>query len=97
MFTDLWCDMKKIFVVFIILLVLFIGILVGSESGSSRAERIKENTEQFEKEIIIPGNDYQNKDNIIVPGKGNRVAKVGDRIIKDIFGFTFDFIKEISG
>jgi len=87
--------MKKVAIFFLILLVLFIGVMIGSDPSYGRAGSIRDSTKEFENEIVIPGNNYENRNNVITPGINNKIAKSGGNIIKGIFSFSFDILKNI--
>lgn len=87
--------MKKVLLFFLFLLVLFIGVMIGSDPSLSRASRIRENTKKFEEEIIIPGNDYEYQENIVSPNLNNKIAQTGGNIIKGIFSYSFEALKNI--
>ncbi|HHU56151.1 MAG TPA: hypothetical protein GXZ48_05645 [Acholeplasmataceae bacterium] len=87
--------MKKILTLFFILLVLFIGVMIGSDPSMGRAANIKEKTKKFEEEIVIPGNDYHYDENVVTPNLNNKIARTGENIIKGIFSFSFDALKNV--
>lgn len=85
--------MKKVIYGFIILLVLFIGVLIGEEPGTNRAKDIQSKIDIFEEDITKPGNDYNYKDNIITKNNNNKIAKKGDSLIKGLFDLSIGILK----
>jgi len=85
--------MKKVLTILFILLVLFIGVLIGDQPATGRAGDIRDRTGLFENEITKPGNEYNYESNIITPSSNNKIAKRGDSIIKGIFDFSFSILK----
>jgi hypothetical protein len=88
--------MKKLLLIFAFIIVLLLGVGLGSDSNISRAKYIEEETKEFEDEIIKPGNNYHNNSGA-TPGINNRIAKAGGSIISDIFDFSFDLLKDLIG
>jgi hypothetical protein len=85
--------MKKILYTVLILLVLFIGVLIGDQPSGGRAKDIKDRIEDFEYDITQPNNDYDYSETIITPNGNNSMAKRGDKIIKGIFDYSFGLLK----
>jgi hypothetical protein len=85
--------MKKIIYTALILLILFIGVLIGDQPSGGRAKEIKDRIEDFENEITDPNNDYDYSESIITPNGNNSIARRGDKIIKGIFDYSFGLLK----
>lgn len=88
--------MKKILTIFALIVVLLIGVGLGSETNISRAKYIQDETKKFEDEITKPGNDYYHHSETS-GGISNRLAKAGGSIINDIFDFSFGLLKDLIG
>lgn len=87
--------MKKVLYVGLILLVLFIGVIIGDAPHTGQAGDIRDRTRKFEEEITRPDNQYNHEHNIITPNNTNKLAKRGDSIIKGIFEYSFGLLKGV--
>jgi len=88
--------MKKTAVIFLILCFFTLGILAGKPSRDIANRELRDKLDDFEKEIVIPSNDYTPiYESEINPNLANSLAKGGENIITGIFKYAFGWIKGI--
>lgn len=88
---------KKSFILFIVV-ILFIGMVIGSQPSSIRSQYFEQQKDDFENSITKPGNDYTPKPsapegglvNEIAVGIGERIESACKSIIKMIAGAFSD-------
>lgn len=78
--------MKKVLSVLIVILIFLIGIKIGGNTSviSSSNDLFENAKEEFENEIVVPNNNYENiqlKPKEYLP---NKVAKIVNKIIEKI-------------
>lgn len=77
--------MKKVLSVFIVVIIFLVGIKVGSSTSINKTEDLFESAkEEFEEQIVIPNNQYENiqlKPKEYLP---NKIAKMIDKMIDKI-------------
>ena len=77
--------MKRVLSILIAIIIFLIGIKIGSNNSISQTEDLFENAkEEFEHEIVIPDNEYQNIDLKPKEYLPNKIAKVINNIIDKI-------------
>lgn len=77
--------MKKILSVLIIAIIFLVGIKIGSNNDFSSSNDLFENAkEEFEEEIIIPSNEYQNIELRPKEYLPNKIAKIISSLIEKI-------------
>lgn len=84
--------MKKISLLIILLLCLFVGILIGRPTASSIEEKLK----LFEENITSPSSTYTEPSQI-EPSLPSKIGKKGEEVIDKIFSFSFDIISSLAG
>lgn len=77
--------MKRVLSILIVIIIFLIGIKIGSNNSISQTDDLFEKAkEEFEQEIIIPDNEYQNIDLKPKEYLPNKIAKVINNIIDKI-------------
>lgn len=78
--------MKRIIIFFLIIISFFVGIKIGSSSeyNGHVPNLFEEEKEKFENEIILPNNEYENKELIPKEYLPNKVANIIDKLIDKI-------------
>lgn len=77
--------MKRVLSILIVIIIFLIGIKIGSNNSISKTDDLFENAkEEFEQEIVIPDNEYQNIDLKPKEYLPNKIAKVINNIIDKI-------------
>lgn len=77
--------MKRVLSILIVIIIFLIGIKIGSNNSISQTDDLFENAkEEFEQEIVIPDNEYQNIDLKPKEYLPNKIAKVINNIIDKI-------------
>lgn len=84
--------MKKIGIVCLFFVFLFMGMLIGSPTDELKNQKLEEDLKNFESEIVIPNNNYNGiKDEEVNP---NIVSKFGKKIEEGI-DKAFDIAKDV--
>jgi len=86
--------MKKLAVIFLILMALIVGMNIGGNNTENKAAIIQEQIDEFEENITEPNNEYYNSDNYAI-GINNKIAKAGGNALSKAFEFSFDLLEKI--
>ena len=84
--------MKKIGVICLFFVFLFLGMLIGSPTDESKNQKLEEDLKNFEDEIVLPNNDYNGVDEESV--NPNIVSKFGKKVEEGI-DKAFDIAKDV--
>lgn len=77
--------MKRVLSILIVIIIFLIGIKIGSNNSISQTDDLFEKAkEEFEQEIVIPDNEYQNIDLKPKEYLPNKIAKAINNIIDKI-------------
>ncbi|HOA77876.1 MAG: hypothetical protein WBL47_04910 [Bacilli bacterium] len=88
--------MKRAGIVFLLLCFFLMGIIAGKPTRDTASQDLKERLDDFEKEIVTPGNEYTPvSEEKVDPNLSNSLAKQGENIINGIFDVAFKLIKNI--
>lgn len=89
-------SMKKIIVVFLVFIFLFLGIMIGSTSSNIDNEKLSEELKDFEGKIVLPDNNYQGRETIEVePNIFGKTGKKVESVIDNVFDLAKGIIKKI--
>ncbi|HHZ18741.1 MAG TPA: hypothetical protein GX390_05580 [Acholeplasmataceae bacterium] len=88
--------MKKSGIVFLLLCFFLLGMIAGRPTQETASNDLRERLDEFEEEIVIPGNDYESiSAGKVDPNLSNSLARRGENIITGIFDFAFNLIRSV--
>lgn len=88
--------MKKTIKGILILFLVFMGLSIGIKTNIFNGN-FEDRKNQFEDDIITPGNDYQGiiKEKDVQPNIFNDIGKKGEKAIEKVFDISFGILKKI--